>query len=268
MSIQVRPLKRFGQNFLINEGIAKKIVSLLEIKSSDNIVEIGAGKGSLTKLILETGVKRLTAIEIDYRLLGDLRALDTKDTEFIIIQDDFLEVHLDNFPLENEKIKIIGNIPYNITSAIIFKLLEHFHLISRAVLMVQKEVAERIVAEPGNKEYGILSILTAIHGRVTKELNIKKNNFYPVPKVDSAILTMEFNDKLNDIFDYELFKIIVKGTFQTRRKMLHNSLKRISGEEITGLIKTQDLSKRPEELTVENFISLANEIYEIKKAVQ
>ncbi len=265
MSEQIKPLKRFGQNFLLNIGIAEKIVAALEPKENDNIIEIGAGKGVLTKLLLNAGPKQLIAVEIDPRLIDILQDLTCRDTNYKIKQLDFLDLRLDELRILGTKIKVIGNIPYNLTSSILFKLLDNFKEVSKAVLMVQKEVADRIVANPGNKEYGILSVLTAVHGLVRKEFNVKKENFFPRPKVDSAVISIDFFHELNDIKDYELLKTIVQGTFQTRRKMLHNSLKRVVGVKITDIIKCQDLSRRPEELTASNFIALSNEIFDLKK---
>jgi 16S rRNA (adenine1518-N6/adenine1519-N6)-dimethyltransferase len=268
MSDQVRPLKKLGQNFLINNSISEKIVEILEPEKKDNIIEIGAGKGALTKILLERDSNQLIAIEVDKRLIKDLNLLKKGNSEFRIIQNDFMDIPLPDLIAPGTKTKVIGNIPYNLTSSILFKLLDNFKLISRVVLMVQKEVANRIVARPGNKEYGILSVLTALHGAVRKEFDVKKENFYPVPKVDSAVISINFFSKLTGLYDYDLFKKIVKGCFQTRRKMLQNSLKRVVGENITGILKTQDLKKRPEELSVLDFISLSNEVYEIEKATQ
>ena len=268
MSDQVRPLKKLGQNFLINNSISEKIVEILEPKKKDNIIEIGAGKGALTKILLARDSNQLIAIEVDKRLIKDLNLLQNENSEFRIIQNDFMDIPLPDLIAPGTQTKVIGNIPYNLTSSILFKLLDNFKLISRVVLMVQKEVANRIVANPGNKEYGILSVLIALHGAVRKEFDVKKENFYPVPKVDSAVISINFFHKLTGLYDYDLFKKIVKGCFQTRRKMLQNSLKRVVGENITGILKTQDLKKRPEELSVLDFISLSNEIYEIERATQ
>ena len=268
MSDPVRPLKKFGQNFLINNSISEKIVEILEPNNNDNIIEIGAGKGALTKILLERDANQLIAIEVDKRLINDLNLLKNGNPEFRIIQNDFMDIPLHDLITSGTKSKVIGNIPYNLTSSILFKLLASFKLISRAVLMVLKEVANRIVATPGTKEYGILSVLTALHGTVRKEFDVGRENFYPVPKVDSAVMSINFFHKLTGLYDYDLCKKIVKGCFQTRRKMLQNSLKRVVGENITGVLKTQDLKKRPEELSVLDFISLSNEVYEIKKATQ
>ena len=266
MSGSVRPLKRFGQNFLTNQHIAEKIVDALEIKTNDSIVEIGPGKGVLTQILSGKDLKQVVAIEVDSRLINDLNILNAENPNVKIIQNDFMEMDLEEFGVPDTKIKIIGNIPYHLTSSILFKLFENFQLISRVVLMIQKEVANRIVSHPGNKEYGILSVLTGLHGRVKKEFEVKKANFYPIPKVDSAVISIDFYSGLDGLYEYDLFLYLVKGCFQTRRKMLQNSLKRVFGEDITRSISTTNLQKRPEELSVQEFISLSNEIFDLKKA--
>ena len=266
MSGRIRPLKKFGQNFLTNQHIAEKIVDTLEIKTNDSIIEIGPGKGVLTKIISGKDLNQLIAIEVDSRLINDLDILNAENPNVKIIQNDFMKIDLKDFVGPDAKIKIIGNIPYHLTSSILFKLFENFQLISRVVLMIQKEVANRIVSDPGNKEYGILSVLTGLHGSVKKEFEVKKANFYPIPKVDSALISIDFYSGLEGLYEYDLFLYLVKGCFQTRRKMLQNSLKRIFGEEITKSINSMDLQKRPEELSVQEFISLSNEIFNLKKA--
>jgi 16S rRNA (adenine1518-N6/adenine1519-N6)-dimethyltransferase len=132
--------------------------------------------------------------------------------------------------------------------------------------MIQKEVASRIVANPGNKEYGILSVLTNLHGKVKREFEVKKANFYPVPKVDSAVISIDFYSRLDGLKQYDVFLQLIKGCFQTRRKMLQNSIKRIFGDEITRSVNSTNLRKRPEELSVQEFIFLSNEIFDLKKA--
>ena len=266
MSAPIRPLKKFGQNFLTNQFIAEKIVDALDIKKNDFIVEIGPGKGVLTKILSGKDLNKIVAIEVDSRLISDLKILTAENPNLGIVQNDFMEMNLEKFVAPDTKLKIIGNIPYHLTSSILFKLFENFQIISRAVMMIQREVANRIVSHPGNKEYGILSVLTGLHGKVKKEFEVKKSNFYPIPKVDSAVISIDFYSGLDGLIDYDLFLQIVKGCFQTRRKMLQNSLKRVFGEEITRSISTIDLQKRPEELSVQEFIYLSNEIFDLKKA--
>jgi 16S rRNA (adenine1518-N6/adenine1519-N6)-dimethyltransferase len=266
MSASVRPLKKFGQNFLTNQHIAEKIVDSLKIKTDDLIVEIGPGKGVLTKILSGKDLNQVIAIEVDSRLINDLNLLNDENSKIKIIQKDFMEIDLEEFIIPGTNLKIIGNIPYHLTSSILFKLFENFQSISRVVLMIQKEVANRIVSNPRNKEYGILSVLTGLHGMVKKEFEVKRTDFYPIPKVDSAVVSIDFYSALDGLYEYDLFLYLVKGCFQTRRKMLQNSLKRIFGEDITKSIGTTDLQKRPEELSVQEFISLSNEIFDLKKA--
>ena len=192
-----KPLKKFGQNFLTNPYYQQKIVAALDIQNTDNIVEIGPGKGALTEIIMHKAPQRFRAVEIDRRWCEELRQKFGNKIE--VIEDDFLNLDLISFCKEaDDKLKIIGNIPYNITSPILFKLIDNFRIIKTAVLMTQKEVAQRIAAPPGNKDYGILSVISQTYSKVELLLNVKRGNFFPVPSVDSAVLRINFFDKLSD----------------------------------------------------------------------
>lgn len=262
-AIQVRALKRFGQNFLNNPHISQRIVSAIEPETTDTILEIGPGKGALTRLLLEKDIKRLIAVEIDRRLIEELKNLERSFNNFTLINEDFMDISFSDFS-GDLRIKLIGNIPYNLTSGIIFKILDNYQYISRAVLMIQKEVAERIVSGPGSRDYGILSVMTALHGITGKVLNVGRENFSPVPRVDSTVIAIDLFEKPMQVEDYHLFRQVVKACFQTRRKKLSNNLKRHFGSEMTSRISSVDQNKRPEQLSVEEFQSLTNEIYHLK----
>jgi len=264
ISEKINPLKKYGQNFLTNTEIAKKIIDSLQISNDDVIMEIGPGKGALTGLILEKSPLKFYAFEIDPRMAQFLKKKFGDGVEVKL--KDVLHFSATGLKLnKGQRIKVVGNIPYYITSPIIFKLLEEKKYIEKIVLMIQKEVADRLVAVPNNKIYGILSVMAASQAEVTKLFNVSKNNFYPVPKVDSAVIQMDFVEALEEISDLDLFRKIVHTVFNTRRKMLQNSLKRMLNENTIAKIQSVSLSLRPENLTVSDFKFLTDEISHLLK---
>lgn len=252
------PKKRFGQNFLSNKHIASKIVDSININSNDTIVEIGPGRGILTEIINTKECKKKIAVEIDSDLASQLQ-IDFPDIQ--IYQQDILSFSFSNvYQQSKNKIKVFGNIPYNITSPILFHLLENSKYLSQAVIMMQKEVAERLLATKDNKEYGILTILVSAQTKIDKLFTVNRNNFYPKPKVDSMVVHLEFVKNATDIENYLLFNNIVKTTFNNRRKMLRNSLSNIVNADTLQKIKTVSLNLRPENLSLSDFLNLTNEI--------
>jgi len=256
--MQHRALKKFSQNFLTQPAIAQKIVDALHISEEDQIIEIGPGKGILTRLIIEKKPALFHAIEIDKNLAGSLREL-YKD-QLNIVEQDFLLINLSDLIDSKLKTKIIGNIPYNITSPILFKLIDHFEEIDCTVLMMQKEVTRRISAKVGSKDYGILSILQQTFSDVEYLFEVKNKNFNPLPKVDSAIVKLTYFQAVEGIKNLQLYRTIVRGVFNYRRKMLRNSLSRIFDQSIVTSLIEFDLTRRPEQLTIQEFKHLANTI--------
>jgi 16S rRNA (adenine1518-N6/adenine1519-N6)-dimethyltransferase len=253
-----KPLKKFGQNFLTQPAIAHNIVKALAINSDDSIIEIGPGPGVLSETIISLSPKKYYAIEIDTRWAQDLKS--KYGSKISLINIDFLEWDLSPVLQENKNVKVIGNIPYNITSPILFKLLDHFSELECAVVMMQKEVARRIVSKSGPKEYGILSIFMQLFAEVDWLFEVGRENFKPSPKVDSAVLKFNFFKTVEGIDDLKLFRQIVRGTFNYRRKMLRNSLGRIFDQTIVSSLDDFDLTRRPEQLTIEDFKHLSNTI--------
>lgn len=248
----IRPLKRFGQNYLIDNNIISKIVETFCPESNQSIVEIGPGTGALTKELYKK-IGPFTVIEIDKRVIeklkNDLPGLN-------IINEDFLNVDLKSLIKPNSKLRIIGNIPYNITSSIIFKLIYNRDLISDALLMVQYEVAKRMIAKRGTKDYGILSVLLDYFSQPEICFKISPNVFYPKPKVWSAIVQLKFNKQTDIMVNDEDFIKVVKASFGNRRKTLKNSLSNsIFAEKINSLNKFP-LGKRAEELSTDDFTTL------------
>lgn len=265
-TIEVKPKKSLGQNFLIDENIARKIVGSLKLKSEDVVVEIGPGQGALTKYIVDN-VSKLLAVEIDTRVAEKLKSeFLSKNIE--IINKDFLEFgYGENFKKYKRKIRLVGNLPYHLTSPILFKAIENRRYISDFTFMIQKEVAQRIVGKRGTKSYGILAVLTQFYGKPEILFNVSSNCFYPKPIVTSTVVRLDFSEEIPYRVDEGLFKIVVKTTFGKRRKTIKNGLKYLPFDEQMNkrIIDSLDypMQKRPEQLSIENFVTLTNKISEI-----
>jgi 16S rRNA (adenine1518-N6/adenine1519-N6)-dimethyltransferase len=254
---KIKPLKKFSQNFLQNIYLADKIIESLNCESNDIVVEIGGGTGILTERLVQQKCKSLIVIEVDRRLV---RLLEERFSDNLsIIQNSFLKMSIAQFA-GVDRIKVVGNIPYHITSDIIFKLIDNSRYLRCAVLMVQKEVAERLVALPASKDYGLLTIFTGLYCSVQKLFDVDRDNFYPIPNVDSSVIILDFDKSHDESVDYQLFKKIVRAGFSVRRKMLRNSLKKVFPENVLKSITSVALNRRPEELSIEEFKVLTKEL--------
>ncbi len=244
--------KKWGQNFLVDPNIIKKIYQTIDPKVTDNIIEIGPGEGALTQIILPK-VNDMISIEID-PLLIDKLSNSVMLKKLKIVHDDILNTNIYDLEIDNP-VRVIGNIPYNITSQIIFWLIEQLDYWSDAFIMVQKEVAHRLVADAGTKEYGRLTVVVGAYLDVDYCFTIPPTVFIPRPKVDSAFI--RFSKKKNALIDdhkYIKFNKIVRAAFNQRRKMLKNSL---SSWDISDKVKKEiDFSRRPETLSIKEFASL------------
>ena len=247
----MKPKRKFGQNFLTDDNIAKDIVSFLSDSKTKTIIEIGPGKGILTKYLLKISQKEIKFVEIDEECVSYLKN-KYPNIEKYLINDDFLNINLNSF---KQPLSIIGNFPYNISSQILFKIYENKNIVNEMIGMFQLEVAERICSNYGTKKYGILSVLIQAFFEVKMMKKIKPNSFLPIPKVDSAVIKIsKKTDTIN--CDEILFKKIVKQSFGQRRKTLRNSLKIFN---ITDIKKEDTIfAKRPEQLSVSDFIYLTN----------
>lgn len=258
-----KPKKKLGQHFLIDKNIIRKIINAFSPSENDLIVEIGPGKGILTDELVKHS-KNLILVEIDNQLVADLQ---TKFPELKIINKDILECNFSTDFFES-KYRIIGNLPYYITSQILFKIFDNKNNIIDAMIMIQKEVAERLVAKPSSKEYGILSVFTQFYSDVEILFNVSKNVFYPKPEVDSSIVRLNLKSeiKLNKL-EENTFRRIVKTAFNQRRKILKNSLKNMFKDLETSKLEKFfslpfDFSRRAEELSLDDFIYLAKNFAE------
>lgn len=247
----IKPLKKFGQNYLIDKNIITKIISVIEPKKDDFIIEIGPGQGALTQYLSASSAK-IFAVEIDKRVIEQLKE---KFANVTFINSDFLEIDLKKF--ESSSLRIVGNIPYNITSPIIFKIFENNSLVQDAVLMVQYEVAMRMIANVGEKDYGILSVLLKYFTDTELCFKVSPNVFYPKPKVYSAVVKMKIKKCTDEIFN-KTFINVVKAAFGNRRKTLKNSFSNSIFAQLNFEKSKIDLSKRAEQLDLADFIQLTN----------
>ncbi len=253
----VKPKKHLGQHFLTDENIARKIIESLT--ETGNLVEVGPGKGVLSKYLIQKPELNTYLVETDEESVEYLGEHYPDFTERIISAD-FLK-----YPLEDifgeEKFNIIGNFPYNISSQIFFKVLNYRSQITEVVGMIQKEVAERIAAKSGNKTYGILSVLLQAYFDIEYLFTVKEGVFFPPPKVKSAVIRLKRNNiKALDCNEESFFKV-VKAGFNQRRKTLRNALKAFDFEMNEELVEL--LSKRAEQLEIEDFVRITQAI--IKK---
>ena len=244
--------KKWGQNFLTDSNLLDRIVRTVEPQENDNFLEIGPGDGSLTELIFPK-VKKMVVVEIDPLLIKHL-SIRSDLNGLHIIHGDILLQDIEDLPIE-EPVRIIGNIPYNITSSIIFWLIEQLDFWDDAFIMMQKEVAQRLTANIGTKEYSRISVVVGAYLDMEMCFKIPPDVFIPKPKVESAII--RFTKKSSPIVadnQYVKFNKIVKMAFSKRRKMLRNSL---NDFDIPVSIQEEiDFTRRPETLTIEEFAKL------------
>lgn len=246
----VRPKKYLGQHFLKDENIARKIVSSLG-SDVQNVLEVGPGMGVLTKSLILREFKDFRVAEIDKE---SVIYLNNHFPGLQIISGDFLKLELDS--LFTQKFAIIGNFPYNISSQIFFKVLEHRDLVTEVVGMVQKEVAERIAAPPGSKTYGILSVLLQAWYKIEYLFTVNEHVFIPPPKVKSAVIRFTRNTTVRLECDEQFFFTLVKTAFNQRRKTLRNAIRSLYQEGFNHPF----LDKRAEQLSVAEFVELAQSI--------
>jgi 16S rRNA (adenine1518-N6/adenine1519-N6)-dimethyltransferase len=262
-----QPKKRLGQHFLRDTGIVRKIIDQARLDSSDHVLEIGPGLGALT-IPLAGLVHHVVAVEKDLRLAEMLQKRLAHDdiSNVHLINDDILKLPFEGIPgRPAKKMKVIGNLPYNISTPFLERLVENRNLVSRAILMFQLELAKRLTARPGNKEFGAMTVLVQYHAHISPLLEVSKASFYPRPKVDSMVLELDFEKPHQRRAEDEAkFKMVVKGAFAYRRKTLLNSLKRtlspLTSHEILDALRkcAIDPGKRAETLNIDHFLCLTS----------
>jgi 16S rRNA (adenine1518-N6/adenine1519-N6)-dimethyltransferase len=257
----LRPRKSLGQHFLRDENIARKIVEAVRPGPEDVVVEIGPGEGSLTRFLIPQAGK-VIAIEIDSRAVERLQKQYTGES-FTVIQGDFLETDLSALRMGAGKgIRIVGNIPYNITSPILFHILDHRNNIQDATLMMQTEVAERIVARPRTKAYGILAVSCQLLADVKALFQVSPNAFFPKPQVRSTVISLTpLESPRFRVASEEFFRTMIRALFGKRRKTMRNSLKYfLEGKQI-DVGGMPFLNRRPEELSPAELAEMSNQLY-------
>lgn len=258
MASPVKAKKHLGQHFLTDLNIAQKIVNALP-QDDLAILEIGPGTGVLTQYLIEK--EHFTAFDIDTESIEFLKQKYPQYADKVQFQD-FLEADLAPFASKG-KFKVVGNFPYNISTQIMFRVLEHRHDITSLVGMFQKEVAQRIAEKPGSKAYGILSVLLQAFYKIEYLFTVSEHVFNPPPKVKSAVIRLTRNSTVALNCNEELFFKVVKASFNQRRKTVRNSVKVLSGN---AVVESVFLDKRAEQLSVQDFVSLTNAIEQAIKA--
>jgi 16S rRNA (adenine1518-N6/adenine1519-N6)-dimethyltransferase len=258
---EFRPRKRLGQNFLIHENVIDSILRLLDLSPQDEVVEIGPGLGFLTRRLLDVA-KKVYAVEIDSALVDRLKRSSLSSNPALqLIHNDILKVAPDGF-LPPHKVKLVGNLPYSISSPVLFRLFEWHTHFSSLVLMLQKEVAERMTSVPGTKAYGTLSVWCQVHGRIVEKLSVSPEAFFPKPKVRSAILKLNLYPKpLIAAKELPLLRRLIRSAFGQRRKTLGKALAtslQRDRNEIDSFLRLAgiDPMRRGETLSAEEFLAL------------
>lgn len=267
-AFNIKAKKGLGQNFLVNTEIVDGIVQAADISEQDQVLEVGPGIGTLTQALGLAGA-HVTAVELDQSLLPVLEKTLEGAGDVHVVHGDILQVDINEL-MQGNTFKVVANLPYYITTPIILKLLESRLPVERLVTMVQKEVAERMAAKPGGREYGALSIAVQYYAEVSIPLLVPANSFIPEPKVDSAVVLCKLRDKPPvEINSEKLFFQVVRAAFSQRRKMLSNCLKTmgVSGDIVQTWMATAGIEgkRRPETLSLQEFALLANTFEQIKK---
>ncbi|MGZ3593937.1 MAG: 16S rRNA (adenine(1518)-N(6)/adenine(1519)-N(6))-dimethyltransferase RsmA [Syntrophales bacterium] len=269
----IRPRKRLGQCFLEDRNAINKIIRISNIQEGDIVVEIGAGVGLMTESIAKVAGK-VIALDIDPKMIAILRQRMAPYRHVDIVEVDVLEYDFSSAvgELPSRKIKVIGNIPYNISSQILFRLLAYRSYISSMILMFQKELADRLTATPGTKAYGVPTVLVSMYLVCSREMTVPCSCFYPKPAVMSTVLKMAIREKPQlDLADHDFFFKIAKTVFAKRRKTLLNNLRGLkmlgySDMDVASALKNSgiDGTRRGETLTAEEIGKLSNALHSIK----
>ena len=267
----LKPNKRLGQHFLVNQNIIARIIEKAGLEKSDNVLEIGPGKGALT-IPMAHAVNSIIAVEKDDHLANYLRQkLEERNINNVtVINDDILKTDLEKLvSSRNSKLKVVGNLPYNISSPLLEKLISNKRFFNKAFLMLQYEFARRLASDPGNKDYGAITVMTRYEANISRLFKVGRDVFYPKPKVGSMVIAIDLEvphpvRAKND----RVFELVVRGAFAQRRKTIKNSLKVISNHFRTDQISEAleicniDPLRRAETLSLDEFINLSDTLSE------
>jgi 16S rRNA (adenine1518-N6/adenine1519-N6)-dimethyltransferase len=270
---KIRPKRALGQNFLTDMNIVNRIVDAAGVSEKDHILEIGPGRGVMTRAMAARGAEIL-ALELDRQLVPLLEEDFARKGNVAIVQGDILKADLGETLLSrfNGRWKVVANLPYNISSQVLIKFLDDRRLFSTLVLMLQREVGERLVAPPGCKEYGILTLFCGLHFHIQKEFVVRPGSFYPPPKVDSVVLSFHpLAAPRADVGNEAFFREVVRVSFSQRRKTLWNCLRSsplLSDEAVLREVLSQvgiDGGRRGETLSMDEFASLSRAVIGARK---
>jgi 16S rRNA (adenine1518-N6/adenine1519-N6)-dimethyltransferase len=249
-----KPRKRFGQNFLKDHSIIEQIIGAINPVPTDCVLEIGPGLGALTQYLIDSGAD-VNAVEIDLDLGAYLSDKFKDVNNFTLFQQDFLKFDISQLP--STKLKVVGNLPYNISTPIMFKIFDSISLISELYFMVQYEVAERLLAQPSCKEYGRLSVMAQYFCDISMVMEVPNTAFDPKPQVLSAIIRLQPKVNANKVVDINMLRNITTMAFNMRRKVISNSLKPvILPDQLANLNINPQL--RPENLSMQDFVKISN----------
>jgi 16S rRNA (adenine1518-N6/adenine1519-N6)-dimethyltransferase len=258
------PQKRWGQHFIVDRNILSKVIRTAGLEKGDMVLEIGPGLGEMT-LALARQVQKVIAVEIDRKLVKILKEKTADFSNVMVIEGDILKINFEHlYPQGHQQLKVVANLPYQISTPLLFLFIESRDLFSTFTLMLQREVAERMIASPGRKDYGPLSIFTQSVSDLSIQFYIKPSAFFPPPKVESAVIRMVWKEKpLVRLEEEDWFKRVVKGCFSYRRKRLINALRHadlLLPEDLEERIEKIgiDSGRRPETLTIQEFARLAD----------
>lgn len=257
----LRPKQSLGQNFLRDENVSRNIIASVNVQPADVLLEIGPGEAALTKYLVPQ-VHKLIIVDVDERVINRMREM-YPNNEVEILHNDFLQTDFSEIlgRRNASKLRVIGNIPYNITSPILFHILDNRTQVSDATLMMQKEVAKRLVAKPGTKDFGILAVFCQLFADVELLFDVSPKCFFPQPKVTSSVVRLRILDAPRfEVRDEVYFRRMVRAIFGKRRKTLRNSLSYFL-DRIPALPPEFDLQKRPEALSIRELVELGNALH-------
>ena len=251
--------KKYGQNFIQDDYIFDKIVDSSDLTENDLVIEIGPGDGGLTKK-LSKKVKQVISFEIDTTLKDKLDKIKEANVEINYI--DFMKVNLDEYIKDYNSVKVVANLPYYITTPIINKLIEYYEKIDKIVIMVQKEVGQRITASPNSKDYNSFTLFLRYYYNSKLALFVGKEKFFPVPKVDSVVVVMDKDTYVStSVHNKDAYFKLIKDSFLHKRKNLKNNLTAYDLDKVNSILEKYnlDITRRAEEISLDCFIELSNE---------
>jgi 16S rRNA (adenine1518-N6/adenine1519-N6)-dimethyltransferase len=258
-----KPLKSLGQNFLVDQNVIDKIISAARLETGDHILEVGPGRGALTSQLSEKAA-RLLLVEYDHALAAMHKATYAADSRVLVVDGDILAVNLDALLAEGEGgWKVVANLPYNISTQVLFRFMELRTRFTRLVLMLQKEVADRLVAPPDTSDYGVTTVLLGLWFDIRREFIVPPGCFHPRPKVDSAVVSfVPLTEPRVAVGSEDVFRKVVKAAFSMRRKTLLNCLRRVDlplVKDVTEMLDECDIAgqRRGETLSMDEFARLS-----------